>query len=279
MNNNMMQIQRETKYKSARTSLLLVLVFSAINVFSIALADTYFLFSSYFSFTLSAIGSTLYAETGSMVLFVVFALLALVSLVPYLLCYIFSKNRPGWMIAALVLFSVDTLLLLLDFAARLLIGDLSVIIDVLFHIYAIVCLAIAVKHGLAAKKTPAPEAAPTAPLITANGEVAAADAVVADEATLVARTIVIQRKKGYVGCAVALRCYLDGVQVGELKNGAKLELTTSGAAHELMLMTPAGDAATATVSAGDEGHCYTVSMKMGMTATKLILEETTSTAL
>ena len=278
MNNNMMQMQRDAKYKSARASLIMILVASVINIFSIAFADSYFLFSSYFTTLLAALGATLYVETGFMALFVVFALLALVSLVPYLLCFIFSKKHPGWMIAALVLFSLDTLLLLLDFVAALLIGDFSMLIDMAFHVYAIVCLALAVKHGLAAKKAPAPEAAPAAPLITADGEVAAADADAADEATLVARTIVIQRKKGYVGCAVALRCYLDGVQVGELKNGAKLELTTSSSAHELMLMTPAGDAATATVSAGDEGHCYTVSMKMGMTATKLILEETTSTA-
>ncbi len=58
---------------------------------------------------------------------------AVLVLVPYLLCWIFSKKRRGWMIAALVLFAVDTGALVVDT-----LGSDDVLYnlpDLLFHIW------------------------------------------------------------------------------------------------------------------------------------------------
>lgn len=272
MNNNMMQIQREAKYKSARTSLIIILVASVINIFSIAFADSYFLFSSYFTTLLAALGATLYVEAGSMALFVVFALLALVSLVPYLLCFIFSKKHPGWMIAALVLFSLDTLLLLLDFAAALLIGDFGMIIDMLFHVYALVCLAIAVKHGMAARKTPQPENVPAAPLVATEGEAPAEG--VGEEIPVSTRSIYLHRKNALTGFALQYNCYIDGAQIDVLKNGNTVGITTSSAAHEVGIMAPGGEVAVSIAIPADEAdHHYSVRLKSGAFRPKLIVEE------
>ena len=49
------------------------------------------------------------------------------------MCWLFSKKRRGWLIVALVLFSLDTAFLLLNF-------DISVIVDILFHGYIIYSL-------------------------------------------------------------------------------------------------------------------------------------------
>lgn len=159
----------ETKCKNARANLLLVVAFTVINmVLLIAKSDTYFLFSAYVPYALVAVGMTIcgmypseyYGEEFSGMEFLspsVFAVIVAIAVIItalYFLCWIFSKNnRAGWLIAALVIFSVDTLGM---FAVE---GfALDSIIDIVFHVWVILSLSLGIHACAKLKKIPAEEA-------------------------------------------------------------------------------------------------------------------------
>lgn len=133
-------------YQTARGNLLLMLLLSALNIVLTACnVDLYFLFSDCLAFLLALTGRVFFDYTGDGSYLAIGVAAAVLVLVPYLLCWIFSKKRRGWMIAALVLFAVDTAVLLIDaFGAESFLYELP---DLLFHIWVLVCLAIGVKHG------------------------------------------------------------------------------------------------------------------------------------
>lgn len=151
-------------YQTARGNLLLMLIFSAVNVALAAFdADTYFLLSNYLAYMQALAGRTFLDLTGESIYFVVGLALAVLTLVPYLLCWIFSKKRRGWMIAALVLFALDTGLLVSD---SLGVEDfLYNLPDLLFHIGIIVYLVLGVKHAQQALAPQPKEAPATQPLV------------------------------------------------------------------------------------------------------------------
>ncbi len=117
-----------TVYASARSNLLLVIAFTAINVvLRLVSADMYFLFSASTPLAMVDIASwfenTAVLVGGAIMAFVVIGL--------YLLCWALSKKRPGWLVAALVLFVLDTLVLLALY-------DISaMILDLLMHIWVL----------------------------------------------------------------------------------------------------------------------------------------------
>lgn len=141
----------ETKYRNARSNLLVVLAFTIVNIIlSVANANTYFLFSAYVPYMLADLGMMLcgmypqeyYGEELAGIEFLdkgflaVMLAIAGVILVLYLLSWIFSKkNRRGWMIFALVLFAIDTALLLLMNGIVL-----DMILDYVFHGWVIASL-------------------------------------------------------------------------------------------------------------------------------------------
>lgn len=147
---NVQQIrqQRENlqkKYDSARSNLLLAMILTVVNVV------------------------LFFAESGSMLLFsmsvpyyaVIFAymfditilgaIFAAVIMIAYLLCWLLSKNRPGWLIVALVLFAIDTLGMA---GLYLLIEDVSGILDAVIHIMLLYYLFAGVSAGRKLKKLP-----------------------------------------------------------------------------------------------------------------------------
>ena len=79
-------------------------------------------------------------------------ILAVVVLLSYLLCWIFSGRRRGWMILALVLFGLDTLILLRTCSQMF---DDFPLWDIVFHAVMLVCLALGVfkDRGAAAETT------------------------------------------------------------------------------------------------------------------------------
>ena len=80
----------QQQYKIARSNLLIMLVLTVVNiVLLVAEADTMLLFSATVPYYLSAVSMSLFAEY-SQVAFVGFGIVA-VTLVIYLLCWIFSK--------------------------------------------------------------------------------------------------------------------------------------------------------------------------------------------
>ena len=137
------------KYASARSNLLLMLIFTVVNiVLLVAGGDVMLLFSAtvpYYSVIMA-----MFDETGLLLLPLL--AVAAVSLAGYLICWIFSKKHFGWMIAALVMFIIDTLCMVGFYALG---GDIADgIFDVLIHIWVLYYLIIGVKYGAQLRKLP-----------------------------------------------------------------------------------------------------------------------------
>ncbi len=171
--------ETQRKYNNCRANLLVVVLFTIINLFTLTFGNSYFLFSATLPALFPAVMSELAADTeylASMgilpeeasVLVIVGLVIGLILTVPYLLCWIFSKKRVGWMVAALVFFSIDSLLLLLSF-------DVSMIADILIHAWVMFYLITGVKHGFKLKTLPEDEPLPEFGEIVAEGETPAED--------------------------------------------------------------------------------------------------------
>jgi hypothetical protein len=156
------ELQR--KYNNSRVELLVVLIFTVVNLFAVSFADRYFLFAATIPMLLPlfSVGITadpeLMTEMGLMaedatVLLIVGLVVGLILTLPYLFCWIFSKKRVGWMVAALVFFGIDCLFLLVTF-------DLSMIPDILIHAWVMFYLITGVINGFKLKKMPEDEPLP-----------------------------------------------------------------------------------------------------------------------
>jgi hypothetical protein len=91
MNQQTLISQNDAKYKNARISLLLIVLFSVVNVFSITFGDMYFLFSAFLPQILVMIGLEHAYEAGDNLYMTVAMVMAVISIVPYFLCWIFSN--------------------------------------------------------------------------------------------------------------------------------------------------------------------------------------------
>lgn len=159
----------ENRFRSARANLLFVIAATVINIILlISDGDSYFLFSASVPYLLVSYGMTLcgmfpaevYGDDYANMLFFdksvfgVFLILAIIVLALYLVCWIFSKkNRIGWMIFALVLFSIDTVMLVLFYGI-----DLEGILDIIVHILVLGYLIMGVSAAVKLKKLPEQEA-------------------------------------------------------------------------------------------------------------------------
>lgn len=158
------EISPVTKYNNARSQILIALIFTLINIALVFInnGSSYFLFSIYVPYFMILLSYSFcgmmpadyYDESFGDFLpksfLAVVCVIAAVVLIVYLLCYIFSKKHIGWMIAALVLVSIDTvLLLIIEFSA----GTLSSsFMDILFHIWLVYYAAAALKYHRDIKK-------------------------------------------------------------------------------------------------------------------------------
>lgn len=147
------------KYRVARYNLLLLVIFTTVNIIiSMVNGDVFFLFSAmvpYFFSMIGACGFYVPEESGMeeiaeiidpLTFMIVMCVIAVVLTVPYLLCWAFSKKHYGWMIAALVMFSLDSLFMLLFF-------DLvEMIINILGHAWVLYYLIMGVRNGIKVKK-------------------------------------------------------------------------------------------------------------------------------
>ena len=161
-NDPKMQRQALTsRYAAARTNLLLMIVFSLFNVLMLAAnSGVYFLFSASIPYLLTDLGMMLcgmypqeyYEGLEAMIFFdksffVALLVISLLILAVYLLCWIFSKKKCGFLIGALVLFSIDTVIMIISYG-------LSSIIDLAFHIWVIVILAMGISAHYKLRKLP-----------------------------------------------------------------------------------------------------------------------------
>ena len=119
--------QHERKYNTARSNLIAVVAFTIINIFLASIgSDWHFLFS--------ANVPMLFVYFFYEVLLGVGIVLALVSISVYVICWHFSKKNGGWIVAALIFFIIDglvLLLLLMLFQAF----EATVIVDLIFYIW------------------------------------------------------------------------------------------------------------------------------------------------
>ncbi len=142
MNNANMQqdptlIIAENKVRIARANLLLVIGITLLNVLMAAFkSETYLLFSAQFPLFLVYVGLGFENATA----LIVSSVMAVVAIIPYFLCWLFSKKHYGWMIGALCYFALDCLFLLLLF-------DFTMIVDLLFHAWIVYYLIIGIKYG------------------------------------------------------------------------------------------------------------------------------------
>ena len=179
----------EAKYKRSRANLLLVIVFTVVNLFTVTFGNTYFLFSANLPMLFPAVATEIAAdseyllslglmpEDGTAVV-IVGLILGLILTVPYLLCWIFSKKRPGWMVAALVFFSIDCLVLLGLY-------DLTdVLFDLLIHGWVMFYLITGVTHGFKLKTMPEDEPRPSFENIVSEAESTPEVAVITEEAAV-----------------------------------------------------------------------------------------------
>ena len=154
----------ETKYNNSIANIVLVVIFSAVNiVLLLANTDTYFLFSAYIPYFLVSYGmyfcgmhpEEYYYDVPDIVFedksFLGIAVaISVVILLVYLLCwYLAKKKKVGAVIFALVFFVADTV-------AMLWLSGFSMdsIIDIVMHVWVISYLVIAIVTYFKIKKAP-----------------------------------------------------------------------------------------------------------------------------
>ena len=154
----------QNKFASARSNLLLVLVFTVVNIILLVTqSNTYFLFSAYVPYLLAILGMEMCGmfpdeyyggDTSGFIFFdtsflVIMLVIAAVILALYLLSFIFTKKgKSGWMIFALVLFAIDTVLLIV-----MTLSAIS-IVDLVFHTWVLYSLFTGVSAAKKLKNLP-----------------------------------------------------------------------------------------------------------------------------
>lgn len=158
---------------NGRSSLLAVIIATLVSMVTLALADTYFVFSAYLPFSffvegwygwqiangtyydmssLAAEDIAYYTELGSFGL-IVGIVVALICILGYFLCWALSKKHPSALVIGTVFFALDCVLLLLN---TVLSGEVSMIIDILLHAYIMYTLVVGASAAFKLKKLPAP---------------------------------------------------------------------------------------------------------------------------
>ena len=268
----------ETRFKNARISLLAVLIFSFVNVFTIIFTDTYFLFSSYITSVVTATGAVFYIESGENAIFLIATILvSVITLLPYLFCYLFGKKRNGWLIAALVLFAIDTAILLIFTIEALAVGEISGIMDIVLHIYVLVTLALGVSAGAKLKANAnsgeqAEENGAQNQAVFENANANQREVALNPEMATVSRTITLTRKKSFYGCAVKFDCLVDGAKLDTLANGKTVSIQIDGNAHQLVVKGGMVVSKMLVIPEGTENFDFNVYLKMHAMESEIVVE-------
>lgn len=151
----------QSKVNTGRHSLLLILAFTVVNLLMVVLdSSTYFLFSASVPYYLTLYAKGIdndfvngpWTENGPVT--IVALIVSAVILLLFLLCWLLSRKRTGWLVPALVLFILDTLAL--AWCTLNLVNDpAGNLVDFVFHFWAIWELIQAIRCGSRLKKLPA----------------------------------------------------------------------------------------------------------------------------
>lgn len=142
----------QARYSSARMNLMLVALFTALNVVMAAFEANFFmLFTAYVPYVITLIGQQMSFLSGDALPLIIAVVMALLIVSLFFVCWIFSKKHRGWMITALVCFSIDCAFLLYDVVVTP-----EVFIDylliILFHAYVMYYLIMGVISGAKLKR-------------------------------------------------------------------------------------------------------------------------------
>ena len=150
-----------------RYSLLLIVVLTVVNIVLVLVdADRYFVFSASIPYYLTAFAMGMdEALSGGFGICTIIALVVgVIVMGVYVLCWALGEKKPGWLTTALVLFSVDTVgLLVVSFT--LLDSPLYNLMDMILHALVIYELAMAVACAGKLKRQTAAETNCTVPEI------------------------------------------------------------------------------------------------------------------
>lgn len=143
------RIKTQQQFKVARMNLLLVALFTVINIVAYFFSDFYLLFSANIPYMITVFGDLIAMEIGAPALTYLSVGVSLVLTAPYFLGYFLSKKHYGWIVACLVYFALDTVAMLLFVLIGGGIG--SALLDVVFHAWVIYELFKGIRAGKAIK--------------------------------------------------------------------------------------------------------------------------------
>ena len=124
--------QQALKFKKTRSNLLAVVAFTAINLILIAFnAGFYFPFSATAPGLIFEVGRGMAEELQRNVFLIAGLIIAFIVVALYFVCWLLTKRLRGFILAALILFSLDSLMFLaIVFAAGF---EISYLLDIAFH--------------------------------------------------------------------------------------------------------------------------------------------------
>ena len=119
--------QAQQHFNNARNGLLLAICLTAVNILLLFTGlDWMLLYSITAPYFIAVLGAVM----EDAVMLTTGAVIGVVCLVPYLLCWLLSKKHSAWLIVATVLMGLDTLVLI---GVYLFMGDFSGILDFVIH--------------------------------------------------------------------------------------------------------------------------------------------------
>lgn len=157
--------KKSSTYDSARGMLLLVVLFTVLNIIlNVTGGDSYFLFSASFPFFLVNLGMMLcgrYPEEfyegdlsemeffGTEFFVIMLAIALLITALYFFFWLMSSRRRVGWLLAALITFAVDTVLFLLIYGFAV-----DVLLDLIIHVVVLGYLIVGVRAGYRERREP-----------------------------------------------------------------------------------------------------------------------------
>lgn len=146
-----------SRWKGGSWAIFCVAAFSIVNILMFLFgSDSYFLFTAYIPYLLGMLGVAflkgMWEYPVSPALGAFLLSITAVFVILYFIFWFFSKKKVGWLIAGTVFFAIDTVFVVL-FA--LISGDfVSLLVDILFHIIALVEMILGVTAAIKLKKLP-----------------------------------------------------------------------------------------------------------------------------
>ena len=145
-NKEYIKVSKEIKnYKIARINVMVFILFTVVNMLML-FADRYFLFSIYSSTSFFVAGVVWKELYGNSFLVLGFAI-GLLILAVFFVFWLLSKKHRWSMIVLLILFSLDSVVLIVDCISAMKEGVFSLLLDILFHALMMYYLVLGVKSS------------------------------------------------------------------------------------------------------------------------------------